>query len=94
MAFPFSVLLNIPLFTANFHELLVQYKAKEQTRIIQFGRIWAVVFGSTILTGLSAIGILLWAFVSALWKNYCTYALVLAVETLRVNAIQLPHAFG
>ncbi|RFC37966.1 MAG: hypothetical protein DID89_2727548617 [Candidatus Nitrotoga sp. CP45] len=56
---------------ANFHGLLVQHKAKEQTRIIHLGSIWAVVFVFTILTGFSAIGILLWAFVCALWKvNY------------------------
>lgn len=56
---------------AKFHELLEQHKIDEHARIIRFGRIWVVVFGFTVLTGFSAIGILLWAFVSGLWKFYC-----------------------
>jgi hypothetical protein len=53
-----------------FHELLEQHKLDEQARIIFLGQIWVVVFGFTVLTGFSAIGILLWAFVSTLWKIY------------------------
>lgn len=55
----------------NFLAHLHSHKADEQNRVIRHGRAWAVAFAFTVLTGFSAIGILLWAFVCGLWKVYC-----------------------
>ena len=55
---------------SDFHQLLSQHNDAEHTRIIRFGRVWAIFFGFSIVTGFSAIFIILWAFMKGLWRLY------------------------
>lgn len=55
---------------SNFEKLIAQHRSEERTRVIWLGRVWAITFGFTVITGFSAVGILLWVFVSALWELY------------------------
>jgi hypothetical protein len=52
---------------ANFQRLFIAHKRAEQERVIRFGQAWLVAFTVTVVAGVAAIGILLWAFVSTLW---------------------------
>lgn len=54
----------------NFSTLLAEYNKAEHQRAIIFGRVWVFVFGFTGLTGLSAVGILMYAFIEKLWFTY------------------------
>ena len=54
----------------NFDKLLAEYKAIEQNRVITLGWVWVFVFGFTLLTGFSAVSILMYAFIDVLWTMY------------------------
>jgi hypothetical protein len=54
----------------NFDTLLAEYKKTQQDRTIRLGRIWIFVFGFTVLTGFSAVSILIYAFIDTLWRMY------------------------
>ena len=54
----------------NLEELLAEYRRLERDRVIWLGRVWIFVFGLTVLTGFSAAGILMWAFIETLCMVY------------------------
>ena len=53
-----------------FEELIRSHKQKESERAISYGRTWIAALSITVLTGFSAIGIMLWSFISGLLKIY------------------------
>ena len=53
-----------------FNKKLLEHKEKEQTRSIVHGRIWLFVFPVSVISGVSAAGILLWAFIAQLFQAY------------------------
>ena len=55
----------------NFEVLLAAHNKNEQKRVITFGRVWVLfVFSFTVLTGFSAVSILIYAFIDTLWAMY------------------------
>lgn len=53
-----------------FEELILEHKAKEQDRMIQFGRVWLIALPFIAGTGFLALGIMLSAFIHGLWLTY------------------------
>lgn len=54
----------------NFENLLAEHKKAEHDRQIWFGRIWITVFGFAVITGFSAVAVMLWAFIDTLYRMY------------------------
>lgn len=54
----------------NLADLLEEHNKTQQDRTITYGRIWIFVFGFTVLTGFSAVSILMYAFIETLWTMY------------------------